>query len=57
MTNNHRVSVFTLEGTFLTLFGGEGDRPGQFHSPRGITVDKNGTVYVADARNDRIQIF
>ena len=46
---NHRVSVFTREGTFLTSFGSKGDGPGQFNTPREITVDKNGVIYVSDS--------
>ena len=42
--NNHRVSVFTCEGSFLTSFGNRGDGPGKFMHPRGITVDKNGII-------------
>ena len=55
--DNHRVSVFTREGEFLTSFGRGGDGPGQFTRPLGITVDKNGTIYVADSYNNRLQIF
>ena len=52
---NHRVSVFTSEGKFLTSFGNEGNGPGQFNRPCGITVGKNGIVYVSD--DDRVQLF
>ena len=55
--NNHRVSVFTSEGKFLTSFGTTGSGSGQFNYPRGTSVDKNGVVYVADHSNNRIQIF
>ena len=54
---NHRVSVFTHEGKFLTSFGSQGNGPGQFKSPFRATVDRNGIVYVADSGNNRIQIF
>ena len=54
---SHRVSVFTHEGEFLTSFGRGGDGPGQFLRPLRITVDKNGTIYVADSYNNRLQIF
>ena len=55
--NNHRVSLFTLEGDFLTSFGSQGYKPRQFENPCGITVDKNGKIYVVDCGNGRIQIF
>ena len=54
---NHRVSVFTCEGKFLTSFGSYGSGPGQFSGPRGIAVDKNGVVYVSDTGNNRLQLF
>jgi hypothetical protein len=36
---------------------GFGSNPGQFNRPAGLTVDKSGNVYVADAGNDRVQIL
>jgi sugar lactone lactonase YvrE len=35
----------------------EGSAPGQFQSPNGIAVLPDGTVYVADAGNHRIQVL
>jgi len=32
-----------------------GEEPGQFFASRGITVDGQGTVYVADTANKRLQ--
>jgi sugar lactone lactonase YvrE len=41
-----------------TMFeGGKGTNKGQFDSPTGIAVDRNGNVLVADTNNDRIQRF
>ncbi len=37
--------------------GGIGSGDGQFNSPTGITVDANGTVYVVDTGNNRVQKF
>jgi DNA-binding beta-propeller fold protein YncE len=45
---NHRVSVFTCEGKFLTSFGTKGSGPGQSRDPHRIAADKNGVVYVGD---------
>ncbi len=38
-------------------FGSSGDQPGQFSAPRGLAVSPDGTLYVADSRNHRIQRF
>ncbi|HVN54732.1 MAG TPA: NHL repeat-containing protein, partial [Anaerolineaceae bacterium] len=38
------------------IIGGEkGNQPGQFDAPRGIAVAKDGSLYVADSHNNRIQ--
>ena len=54
---NNRISVFTINGKFLTSFGTKGNEEGQFVDPRGIAMDKDGFVYVSDQKNDRIQVF
>lgn len=40
----------------IAVWGEKGRAPGQFNDPTGITVTKN-EVFVADARNNRIQVF
>ena len=37
------------------VLGGTGEAPGMFNAPRGIRVAPDGTLYVADSRNHRIQ--
>jgi tripartite motif-containing protein 2/3 len=58
---NHRVSQFALDGTFVGIFAGTGvigSGDGELYSPRGITVlGSSGEVAVADCCNDRVQIF
>ncbi len=37
------------------IWGSAGNGPGQFNEPRGLAVDANGNLYVADTKNHRIQ--
>jgi hypothetical protein len=59
--SNHRVSQFALDGTFIGIFAGTGEKgsgDGEFDVPRGITVlGSSGEVVVADCDNHRVQIF
>jgi YD repeat-containing protein len=52
---NDRVEEFTTVGTFVTAFGAEGAGSGQFKDPLGVTVNSEGSIYVGDAGNSRVQ--
>ena len=54
---NHRISVFSSDGTHLRSFGREGRNPGEFNCPSGIAFDNNGNIIVADRGNNRVQVF
>jgi hypothetical protein len=54
---NDRVQTFTTAGEFLFGLGGTGDGPGRFARPHGMVIDSKGCLYVADAGNQRIQVF
>jgi DNA-binding beta-propeller fold protein YncE len=54
---NARVHKFTAGGLLLYSWGEPGTGPGQFRLPHGIAVDAQGTVYVADRENSRLQLF
>jgi uncharacterized protein (TIGR03663 family) len=57
-TGTDRVRKFTPEGELLATLGEQGDDPGQFSEPVGITFDPlSGDVLIADVGNARIQRF
>ena len=50
----HNISVFTTQGQYVTSFG---QKEGEFDSPFGVCVDRDGFVYVCDSFNNRVQVF
>jgi hypothetical protein len=54
---NSRIAKFTKDGTFVKSWGQRGTANGEFASVNSIAVDAQGTVYAADAGNQRIQVF
>ena len=55
--NAQYVSVFTKEGRFVTSFGKQGEKGGEFNLPSGLAMDSDGVLYVSDYMNGRIQLF
>ena len=53
----HCVSVFTVAGDFVCSFGGRGGGEGEFVNPFGVSVDRDGFLYVCDCSNSRIQVY
>lgn len=51
------VQIFDSEGNFLQEFGSLGSNDGEFRAARGISVDSNNRIIVADTQNSRVQIF
>ncbi len=41
----------------VRTLGAPGNGPGEFNEPRGLAVDGHGSLYVADTKNSRIQVF
>jgi DNA-binding beta-propeller fold protein YncE len=41
--------------SILTIGGRRAAEPGSFNEPKGIAIDRQGNIYVADAQNHRIQ--
>jgi len=53
-----RVVKFSREGRFIKAWGRKGSAPGEFDEPHDIFVGgSRGWVYVADRKNNRIQVF
>ena len=51
------VKIFDLEGNYLRTIGTQGLGAGMFARPKGIAVDRQGLIYVADAATQVVQIF
>lgn len=58
---NSRIAVYGPDGDYKFAFGTKGpggaERPGQFNEPSSVAVGPDGSVYVADAWNHRVQKF
>jgi Glucodextranase, domain B len=56
-SNNHRIQQFaSADGTFLGSFGQQGSDVGQFNTPKGLTYDSSGYLYIVDSGNNRIVV-
>ena len=54
---NARIAKFDKNGVFVKSWGATGSTSGMFNGVHGIAIDAQGTVYVADSGNRRIQVF
>jgi DNA-binding beta-propeller fold protein YncE len=56
-SGNNRIQQFsTTNGSFLTAFGTNGTDVGQFNTPKGLTYDSVGNLYIVDSGNNRIAV-
>lgn len=55
---DHHIYKFAAGGSMLATWGGQA-RPneGEFHGPGHIVVDTDGTLFIVDQNNSRIQLF
>ncbi|XP_055604634.1 uncharacterized protein LOC129752873 [Uranotaenia lowii] len=51
----HCIFVFSSNGTYLRQLCSKGNLEGYLRAPEGITVAPNGTLFVCDTGNDRVQ--
>ena len=57
-TGAHNVKVFDREGQLVATIGHEGIGPGEFSSPHGIDINKEGLIVVVDSKQShRLQFF
>ena len=56
-SENHRIQVFDLEGSFIRKWGKFGSTQGLFYIPVGLSLDEEGLLYVSDVFNHRVQVF
>jgi DNA-binding beta-propeller fold protein YncE len=54
---NARITKFSRDGKFLTMWGVRGPGAGQLDGPHGLAIDSRGRLFVADRTNSRIEIF
>jgi DNA-binding beta-propeller fold protein YncE len=55
VTTESGILISDLDGTLLTGYVKRGKAPGEFDRPGAVAVTKDGTLYVADSLNYRIQ--
>jgi hypothetical protein len=56
--NNHRIQKFDSQGEFVVAWGGyDAYQNGKFRHPGGIAIAPDGSIFVSDSGNDRIQKF
>lgn len=58
-TYNNRVQVLDVNGSYITQLGNgtQGDSGTKFFHPRGVNIDTNGDVYIADTFNHKIKKY
>jgi outer membrane protein assembly factor BamB len=54
---NARVLEYSARGKRLHQWGTAGNGPGDFNLPHSLQIAEDGTIYVADRENGRIELF
>ncbi|MBI2765581.1 MAG: TIGR03663 family protein [Chloroflexi bacterium] len=52
-----RIVVYTMKGEFVKAIGASGSGQGQFNEPIGIATGGDGSFYIADMFNSRVEIL
>ncbi|XP_077988508.1 tripartite motif-containing protein 2-like [Glandiceps talaboti] len=53
----HCVVKYSQSGDFIAKFGKHGRQQGEFQGPSFLTINSQGTAFVSDYNNHRIQVF
>lgn len=53
----NEARLFTSDGVLVDAFGGPGTGPGEFNGLQGIAIGLDGSIYIADESNGRVQRF
>ncbi len=53
----HLLRKYSPKGELVSEFGTLGKKDGEFNTPKGIAADMEGTVFVADSMNNRLQVL
>ncbi len=56
-TDNGRIVSYSKDGAYKWSSGTSGAGAGQFRNPQSVAVAANGTIYVADSNNKRVQVL
>jgi len=57
-SDTHNIQVYDLTtGAYVQTIGSRGQKPGEFNLPLQATVAQDGTLYVVDSGNFRVQAF
>ena len=51
----HRLTIYNLDGEYISSWGTKGSDPGYLNGPAGIAFDSEQNLYIADSKNHRIQ--
>lgn len=51
------IKLYSREGAFLSRIGSFGRALGQFVRPKGVSVDRDGNIFVVDAGFENVQVF
>ena len=57
LTADYCISIFTLDGNYVSKIGTHGTSRGQLRNPSSLTVDMYGFIFITESGNNRVSIF